>query len=188
MDVVRVDSLRHSLARSASRRRLLGSLVSGLLAAPPVAAAQAPMTFDPATGTGVIDSGTMLSALGWDAQRLHDEARALGFILAETATYTGVCSTGGDVFTIARTDTILENEIQVDGATITDFALTGKGNQIQWQDATQVGEICVEVSVLGTVRSLEQTALESHLYVGYKGIQVQLWPEAGAGTVRNYCW
>jgi hypothetical protein len=50
-----------------------------------------------------------------------------------------------------------------------------------------VGTICVEVSVLGTLRSIEQTSLESHLYVGYKGIQVQLWPESGSGIVRDYC-
>jgi hypothetical protein len=37
------------------------------------------------------------------------------------------------------------------------------------------------------VRSIEQTSLESHLYVGYKGSQVQLWPESGSGIVRDYC-
>jgi hypothetical protein len=147
------------------------------------------MTFDPATGTGVIDSGTVLSTLGWDAQRLQAEAEAnaLGFILAETAGYTGVCSTGGDVTTIARTDIFLENQIQYDGATITGFTLIGKGDQIQWQDVTQVGATCVEVSVLGSLRSIEQTSLESHLYIGYKGIQFQLWPESGSGIVREYC-
>ena len=187
MDVGRFDTLSRSLGFRGSRRRLLTGLVSGVLAAPQAAAAQAPMTFDPASGTGVIDSGSVLSALGWDAQRLQDEARALGFILAEKAGYTGVCSTGGEVTTIARTDTILQNEIGYDGATITGFTLTGKGDEIQQQDATQVGAICVEVSVLGTVRSLEQSSLESHLYIGYKGIQVQLWPESAPGTVRDYC-
>jgi hypothetical protein len=186
MDARRFDSLSRALALCGSRRRLLAGLLSALLLAPR-AAARAAMTFDPATGTGVIDSHTVLSALGWDAQRLHDEARALGFILAETAGYTGVCSTGGDVSTIARTDTILQYEIQVDGATISGFMLTGKGDEIPWQDATQVGATCVEVSVLGTVRSLEQTSLESHLYIGYKGFQIQLWPASGSGAVRDYC-
>jgi hypothetical protein len=187
MDMERFDTLAHSLAFRGSRRGLLTGLISGLLAAPRAVAAQVPMTFDPATGRGVIDRGTVLSALSWDAQRLQDEARALGFILAEKAGYTGVCSTGGDVTTIARTDIVLENEIRYDGATITGFTLTGKGDQIQWQDVTQVGEICVEVSLLGSVRSIEQTSLESHLYVGYKGSQVQLWPESGSGIVRDYC-
>ena len=187
MDVRRFDSLSLSLALSGSRRRLLTGLVSSLLAAPRAAAAQATLTFDPATGAGLIDSGTVLFALGWDVQRLRDEAKALGFILAQKVDYTGVCSTGGDVSTIARTDTILENAIQFDGATITGFTLTGKGDEIQWQDGPQVGEICVEVSVLGSVRSIEQTSLESHLYIGYKGIQVQLWPESGSGIVRDYC-
>jgi hypothetical protein len=183
----RFDSLSLSLAGSASRRRLLSGLVSGVLAPPRAAAAQATLTFDPATGMGVIDTGTVLFALGWDAQRLQDEARALGFILAEKVDYSGVCSTGGKVSTIARTDTILENTIQYDGATITGFTLTGKGNQIQWQDGSQVGETCVEVSVLGTLRSVEQTSLESHLYIGYKGIQVHLWPESRSGSFRDYC-
>ena len=187
MDVRRFDSLSLSLARRGSRRRLLTGLVGGVLAAPRAAAVQATLTFDPATGTGVIDSGTVLVALGWDAQRLQDEAKALGFILAEKADYTGLCSTGGKVSTIARTDTILENSIQYDGATVTGFTLTGKGDEIQWQDATQVGEICVEVSLLGTLRSVEQTSLESHLYIGYKGIQVPLWPETRPGIVRDYC-
>jgi hypothetical protein len=187
MDMERFDTLAHSLAFRGSRRGLLTGLISGLLAAPRAAAAQVPMTFDPATGTGVIDRGTVLSALGWDAQRLQDEVRALGFILAEKAGYTGICSTGGDVTTIARTDIFLENEIQYDGATVTGFTLTGKGNQIQWQDVTQVGEICVEISLLGSVRSIEQTSLESHLYIGYKGSQFQLWPESGSGIVRGYC-
>jgi hypothetical protein len=187
MDVGHFDSLSRSLASRGSRRRLLTGLMGGVLAVPRPAAAQATTTFDPTTGTGVIDSGTVQSALGWDAQRLQAEANALGFILAEKAGYTGVCSTGGKVSTIARTDTLLEHAIQVDGATITGFTLTGKGNQIPWQDATQVGAACVEVSVLGTVRSLEQTSMESHLYVGYKGIQVQLWPVSGSGMVRDYC-
>jgi hypothetical protein len=187
MDMGRFDSLSRSLARSGSRRRLLTGLVSGVLAASRAAAAQATLTFDPATGMGVIDSGTVLLALGWDAQRLQDEAKALGFILAEKAGYTGVCSTGGNVSTITRTDTILENTIQYDGATITGFTLTGKGDEIQWQDGPQVGETCVEVSVLGTLRSVEQTSLESHLYIGYKGIQVHLWPESRSGTFRDYC-
>lgn len=187
MDASRFDSLSRSLAGSASRRRLLSGLVSGVLVAPRVVLAHAARTFDPATGTGVIDSATVLSALGWDAQRLQDEAKALGFILAEKVTYTSVCSTGGAVSTTARTDTFRENEIRYDGPTITGFALAGKGDEIQWQDATQVGASCVEVSVLGTVRSLEQTSLESHLYIGYKGIQVQLWPESGSGIVRDYC-
>jgi hypothetical protein len=187
MDVERLGILIQSLAFRGSRRGLLVGLTSGVLAAPRVTAAQTPTTFDPATGTGIIDSRTVLSALGWDAERLQREANALGFILAEKAGYTGVCSTGGDVFTTARTDTFLENEIQVDGATITGFTLTGKGDEIQWQDATQVGAICVEVSVLGTVRSLEQTSLETHLYIGYKGIQVQLWPGSGTGFIRDYC-
>jgi hypothetical protein len=187
MDLVRFDSLRLSRALSGSRRRLLTGLVSGMLAAPRVVAAQAPVTFDPTTGTGVIESGTVLVALGWDAQRLQDEAKALGFILAEKVDYTGVCSTGGNVSTIARTDTILENRVQYEGATVTGFTLTGKGNEIQWQDATQVGEICVEVSVLGSLRSVEQTSLESHLYIGYKGIQVPLWPETRPGIVRDFC-
>jgi hypothetical protein len=187
MDVGRFDSLSRSFALGSSRRRLLTGLVSGLLAAPRAAAAQATLTFDPATGTGVIESGTVLFALGWDAQRLQDEAKALGFILAEKAGYTGVCSTGGKVVTIARTDTLLEQTIQYDGATITGFALTGKGDEIPWQEATQVGASCVEVSVVGTVRSLEQTSLETHLYVGYKGIQVHLWPESRSGIFRDYC-
>ena len=187
MDVGRFDSLSRSLVFRGSRRGLLTGLISVALAAPRAAAAQAPVTFDPATGTGVLDSRTVLSALGWDAQRLQAEANALGFILAETAGYTGVCSTGGDVTTIARTDIFLENEIQHDGPTITGFTLTGKGDEIQWQDATQVGAICVEVSVLGSVRSVEQTSLESHLYIGYKGIQVRLWPESHSGTLRDYC-
>jgi hypothetical protein len=187
MDRSRFASLSRTLAFRGSRRRLLCRLVSSLLAAPPAVAAQATLTFDSATGTGVIDSGSVLSALGWDAQRLQDEAKALGFVLAEKVTYTGVCSTGGAVSTTARTDTFLENEIRYDGPTITGFALTGKGDEIQWQDATQVGAICVEVSVLGSVRSLERTSLESHLYIGYKGIQVQLWPESGSGIVRDYC-
>jgi len=187
MDVRRFDSLSLSLTLSGSRRRLLTGLVSSLLAAPRAAAAQATLTVDPATGTGVIDRETVLFALGWDAQRLQDEAQALGFILAEKADYTGVCSTGGNVSTIARTDTILENTIQQQGATITGFTLTGKGDEIQWQDGPQVGEICVEVSVLGSLRSVEQTSVESHLYIGYKGIQVQLWPELGSGIVRDYC-
>ena len=187
MDVRRFDSLSRSLVGRGSRRRLLTGLVSGVLAAPRAAAAQATLTFDPATGTGVIDSEIVLSALGWDAQRLRDEAKALGFILAEKANYTGVCSTGGDVSTIARTDTILENTIQYDGATITGFTLTGKGDEIQWQDVTQVGEICVEVSILGTLRSVEQTSLESHLYIGYKGIQVHLWPGSRSSILRDYC-
>jgi hypothetical protein len=187
MDVGHFDSLSRSLVFRGSRRGLLTGLISGALAAPRAAAAQAPMTFDPTTGTGAINRGTVLSALGWDAQRLQTEASALGFILAETAGYTGVCSTGGDVTTIARTDIFLENDIQYDGATITGFTLTGKGNQIQWEDVTQVGEICVEVSLLGSVRSVEQTSLESHLYIGYKGIQVQLWPESGSGIMREYC-
>ena len=187
MDVGRSDSLSLSLALRGSRRRLLTSLVSSLLAVPRAAAAQATLTFDPATGTGVIDREAVLFALGWDAQRLQDEARALGFILAEKVDYTGVCSTGGDVSTIARVDTILENTIQSDGATITGFTLTGRGDEIQWQDGPQVGEICVEVSILGTLRSVEQTSLESHLYIGYKGIQVQLWPESGSGIMREYC-
>jgi hypothetical protein len=158
-----------------------------VLAAPRAVAAQATLAFDPATGTGVIDSGSVLFALGWDAQRLQDEAQALGFILAEKADYTGVCSTGGNVSTIARTDTILENTIQQEGATITGFTLTGKGDEIPWQDATQVGDVCVEVSVLGSLRSVEQTSLESHLYIGYKGIQIHLWPETRPGIVRDYC-
>jgi hypothetical protein len=187
MDVARFDSLGRSLARSASRRRLLRGLVSAIPAGPRAAAARAPMTFDPTTGTGVIDSGTVLAALGWDAQRLQHEAMALGFILAEKTAYTGVCSTGGHVSTVARTDVILKNVIRYDGATVTGFMLTGKGDEIQWQDVTQVGAICVEVSVLGTVRSLEETSQESHLYIGYKGIQVQLWPGSGSGTVRDYC-
>ena len=187
MDVSRLGSLSRSLASRGSRRRLLTGLLSSVLAAPRAAMAQATITFDPATGTGAIDSGIVLSALGWDTQRLRDEAKALGFILAEKAGYTGVCSTGGEVSTIARTDTVLENEIQYAGATITGFALTGKGDEIQWQDVTQVGAICVEVSVLGTLRSVEQTSLESHLYIGYKGIQVRLWPEAGSGILRDYC-
>jgi hypothetical protein len=187
MDVGRFDSLSRSLALSGSRRRLLTGLVSGLLGTSRATATQATLTFDPATGTGMIDSGTVLFALGWDAQRLQDEANALGFILAERASYTGVCSTGGDVSTIARTDTILENTIQVDGARITGFTLTGKGDEIQWQDVTQVGAICVEVSVVGTLRSVEQTSLESHLYIGYKGIQVHLWPESRPGIFRDYC-
>jgi hypothetical protein len=187
MDASRFDSLSRSLAGSASRRRLLSGLVSGVLTPPLPAPSRATMTFDTATGTGVIDSTAVLSALGWDAQRLQDEANALGFILAEKAGYTGVCSTGGHVSTIARTDAILKHEIRYDGSTIISFRLTGKGEAIQWQDATQVGAICVEVSVLGTVRSLEQTSLESHLYIGYKGIQVQLWPESGSGIVRDYC-
>jgi hypothetical protein len=187
MDGGRFDILVHSLAFRGSRRGLITSLISGALAAPRAAAAQAPMTFDPATGTGVIDSGTVLSTLGWDARRLQAEANALGFILAETAGYTGVCSTGGDVTTIARTDIFLENQIQYDGATITGFTLIGKRDQIQWQDVTQVGAPCVEVSVLGSLRSIEQTSLESHLYIGYKGIQVQLWPESGSGIMREYC-
>src|SRR5829696_464 len=136
MGVARFASLSLSLALSSSRRRLLTGFVSGVLAAPRAAAAQATLTFDPATGTGVIDSGSVLFALGWDAQRLQDEAKALGFILAEKVDYTGVCSTGGNVSTIARTDTILENTVQYEGATVTGFTLTGKGNQIQWQDAT----------------------------------------------------
>src|SRR5918998_4038704 len=167
MDAGRFDALSLSLARSGSRRRLLTSLASSLRAAPRAtsraAAAQSALTFDPATGTGVIDSGTVLFALGWDAQRLQDEAKALGFILAEKVDYSGVCSTGGDVSTIVRTDTILENTIEYDGAAITGFTLTGKGDEIQWQDGPQVGEICVEVSILGTLRSVEQTSLESHL-------------------------
>jgi hypothetical protein len=187
MDVERLGILIQSLAFLGSRRGLLVGLTSGVLAAPRVTAAQTPTTFDPATGTGIIDSRTVLSALGWDAERLQREANALGFILAEKAGYTGVCSTGGDVSTTARTDTVLKNETQYEGATITDFMLTGKGDEIQWQDVTQVGTICVEVSVLGTLRSIEQTSLESHLYVGYKGIQVQLWPESGSGIVRDYC-
>ena len=187
MDVERLDTLVHSLAFRGSRRGLLTGLINGVLAAPRAAAAQAPMSFDPATGTGVIDSGTVLSAFGWNAERLRREADALGFILAEKAGYTGVCSTGGDVFTTARTDTFLENEIRYDGPTITGFMLTGKRDEIQWQDATQVGTICVEVSLLGSVRSLEQTSLESHLYIGYKGIQVQLWPESSSGILRDYC-
>jgi hypothetical protein len=187
MDVGRLTSLSLSLARRGSRRRLLTGLISGVLTAPRAAAAQATLTFDPATGTGVIDSESVLFALGWDAQRLQDEAKALGFILAEKADYTGVCSTGGDVSTIARTDTILENTIQYEGATITGFTLTGKGDEIQWQDATEVGDICVEVSVLGSLRSVEQTSLESHLYIGYKGIQIHLWPETRPGVLRDYC-
>jgi hypothetical protein len=187
MDVERLGILIQSLAFRGSRRGLLVGLTSGVLAAPRVTAAQTPTTFDPATGTGIIDSRTVLSALGWDAVRLQREANVFGFILAEKAGYTGVCSTGGAVSTTARTDTFLENEIQVDGATITGFTLTGKGDEIQWQDATQVGAICVEVSVLGTVRSLEQTSLETHLYIGYKGIQVQLWPGSGTGFIRDYC-
>ena len=187
MDVGRSDSLSLSLALRGSRRRLLASLVSSLLAVPRAAAAQATLTFDPATGTGVIDREAVLLALGWDAQRLRDEARALGFILAEKSGYTGVCSTGGDVSTIARTDTMLDHEIEAEGATITGFTLTGKGDEIQWQDVTQVGDICVEVSLLGTLRSVEQTSLESHLYIGYKGIQVSLWPETRPGIVRDYC-
>jgi len=187
MDVDRFDTFVQSLAFRGSRRGLLTGLISGVLAVPRAAAAQALMTFDSATGTGVIDSGTVLSALGWEAERLQREANALGFILAEKAGYTGVCSTGGDVSTTARTDTFLENETQYDGATITGFMLTGRGDEIQSQDVTQVGTICVEVSVLGTLRSIEQTSLESHLYVGYKGIQVQLWPESGSGIVRDYC-
>src|SRR5687767_2749023 len=95
MDVGRFASQSLSLARRGSRRRLLTGLVSGVLAAPRAAAAQATLTFDPATGTGLINSGSVLFALGWDAQRLQDEAKALGFILAEKADYTGVCSTGG---------------------------------------------------------------------------------------------
>jgi hypothetical protein len=166
---------------------LLTGLVGGVLAAPRAAAAGAPMTFDPATGTGVIDSETVLTALDWDAQRLRDEAKALGFILAETTGYTGVCSTGGNVSTTARTDTALAHEIEFDGPTITGFTLTGKEDEISWQEATRVGAICVEVSLLGTVRSLEQTSLESHLYIGYKGIQVHLWPGPGAGAIREYC-
>jgi hypothetical protein len=187
MDVERLDALVQSLAFRRSRRWLLIGLIGGVLAAPRAAAAQAPMSFDPATGTGVIDSGTVLSALGWDAERLRREAAALGFILAEKAGYTGVCSTGGDVFTTARTDTFLEHEIRYDGPTITGFALAGKGDAIQWQDASQVGASCVEISVLGSIRSLEQTSLESLLYIGYKGIQVQLWPESGSGIIRDYC-
>jgi hypothetical protein len=187
MDVGRFGSLGFSLASRGSRRRLLTGLLSGVLAPSRAAVAQAPMTFDPAAGTGAIDSGIVLSALGWDALRLRDEAKALGFILAEKAGYTGVCSTGGEVSTIARTDTILENEIQYAGATITGFTLTGKGDEIQWQNVTQVGAICVEVSVLGTLRSVEQTSLESHLYIGYKGIQIRLWPESSAGILRDYC-
>ena len=190
MDVRRFDFLSRSLSRRGSRRRLLTGLVSGVLAvaAPRAAAAQVSLTFDPATGMGMIDSESVLSALGWDAQRLQNEAKAIGFILAEKADYTGVCSTGGDVSTIARTDTILENTIQYDGATITGFTITGKGNEIPWQDVTQVGEICVEVSILGTLSSVQQTSLESHLYIGYKGIQVHLWPGASSGIVREYCW
>jgi hypothetical protein len=187
MDVERLETLMQSLAFRGSRRGLLTGLISGVLAAPRAAAVQAPMAFDSATGTGVIDNGTVLSALGWEAERLQREANALGFILAEKAGYTGVCSTGGDVSTTARTDTVLKNETQYEGATITDFMLTGRGGEIQSQDVTQVGTICVEVSVLGTLRSIEQTSLESHLYVGYKGIQVQLWPESGSGIVRDYC-
>ena len=186
MDVGRFDSLILSLARSGSRRRLLTGLFNGVLASRAMAA-QATLTFDPTTGTGVIDSGMVLFALGWDAQRLQDEAKALGFILAEKADYTGVCSTGGDVSTIARTDTILENTIQYEGAKITGFTLTGKGDEIPWQDATQVGDVCVEVSVLGSLRSVEQTSLESHLYIGYKGIQIHLWPETRPGILRDYC-
>ena len=187
MDLGRFDSLSRSLAFRGSRRGLLTGLTSGLLAAPRAAAAQAPMTFDPTTGAGAIGSGMVLSALSWDAQRLRDEANALGFILAEKAGYTGVCSTGGKVATIARTDTLLQHEIQGDGTTITGFALTGKGDRIQQQDATKVGASCVEVSVLGTIRSLEQTSLESLLYIGYKGIQVQLWPGSGSGIMREHC-
>jgi hypothetical protein len=186
MDAGRFDSLSRALALCGSRRRLITGLLGGVVMTP-MAAARAATTLDPATGTGVIDRDSVLSALGWDAQRLQDEANALGFILAETAGYTGVCSTGGPVSTIARTDTILEHEVQHDGATITGFMLTGKGDEIPWQDATQVGATCVEISVLGTVRSLEQTFLESRLYIGYKGLQVQLWPESGSGAVREYC-
>ena len=65
--------------------------------------------------------------------------------------------------------------------------LTGKGDEIQWQGATQLEAICVEVSVLGTLRSIEQTSLDSHVFIGYKGIQVQLWPESGTGIIRDYC-
>jgi hypothetical protein len=187
MDVERLGILVQSLAFRGSWRELLSGLISGVVAAPHATAAQTPTTFDPATGTGIIDSGTVLSALGWDAERLQREANALGFILAEKAGYTGVCASGGAVSTTARTDTFLEHEIQGDGATITGLLLTSKGDEIQWQDATQVGTICVEVSVLGTVRSLEQTSLESHLYIGYKGIQVQLWPGSGTGIIRDYC-
>src|SRR5215212_6873551 len=183
MDVDRFDTFVHSLAFRGSRRGLLTGLISGVLAVPRAAAAQAPLTFDSATGTGVIDSGTVLSALGWETERLQREANALGFILAEKAGYTGVCSTGGTVSTTARTDTFLENEIQYDGPKIAGFTLTGKGDEIPWQDAAQAGTICVEVSVLGSVRSLEQTSLESHLYIGYKGIQIQLWPAFGSGVV-----
>ena len=187
MNAGRFDSLSRALALSGSRRRLLTGLVGGVLAASRATVAQANLTFDPATGTGVIESGMVMLALGWDAQRLQDEAKALGFILAEKADYTGVCSTGGDVSTIARIDTILENAIQYDGATVTGFTLAGKGDQIQWQDGPQVGEICVEISVLGSLRSVEQTSLESHLYIGYKGIQVHLWPESRSGSLRSYC-
>jgi hypothetical protein len=187
MDVGRLTSLSLSLARRGSRRRLLTGLISGVLTAPRAAAAQATLTFDPATGTGAIDSGSVLFALGWDAQRLQDEAKALGFILAEKADYTAVCSTGGNVSTSTRTDIILESAIQYEGATITSFTLTGKGDEIQWQDVTEVGDICVEVSVLGSLRSVEQTSLESHLYIGYKGIQIHLWPETRPGVLRDYC-
>ena len=50
-----------------------------------------------------------------------------------------------------------------------------------------MGEICVEVSVLGSLRSVEQTSLESHLYIGYKGIQIHLWPESRSGILQDYC-
>jgi len=187
MHMGRFDSLSLALALSGSRRRLLTGLIGGVLAVPRAAAARVPMTFDSATGTGVINSGTVLSALGWDAQRLQNEARALGFILAEKVDYTGVCSTGGKVSTIALTDTNLEHTIQYDGAAVTGFTLTGKADEIQWQGGSQLGEICVEVSVLGTLRSVEQTSLESRLYIGYKGIQTHLWPESSYGIVREYC-
>ena len=172
------------------RRRLFSGLLGLMLGAPQAIQAPVYVVFDPNTGMGYLDSGVVLFVLGWDTQRLQDEAAALGFILAEKSTYTGECSTGGVLPTTARIDMMLKSTIQFDGSTVTGFTLDGKesGQEIRWQAVPQVGMTCVESNVAGTWVSIEFVSSEHHLYVGYKGLQIHLWPGTGhPGNLRAYC-
>lgn len=151
-----------------------------LLFALTVSTARADVVFDPQTGTGSIDAGTVATMTGWDAASLDRGADGIGFVLAEEARTIGACDAVRTMIT-DRTDHILDVIVtrNADGS-LGGFQFAGLGRAVG-QPAGHAFA-CVP----GAVWTVEATPATGYsLFAVYKGEQVLVWPGTTPGILRE---